>query len=194
MCARSDTVNSIKTNTPSWGIRIQFLAIIHQFQTLIKTTAMNISVLHQLLEQQDASMGEIAEAIGMSKANLYRCIREETIKAQDLEAIARVLGISILTFFPEDAARTNADVAIGNKSIASFNAATIHVGARQDAERERLKSEIARLKDRISHLESQAELYEAQARHLEARIKDKSEIIDYLRTAKCVQNTCENTN
>ena len=141
---------------------------------------MDLQMLHKILESQDSSIANLADLIGMSKSNLYRCIREKSIKAQDLEVIAEALGVSVLTFFPptppEEVEDTDNKVAIGNSSVHSFNKSRINVG------------NIAKLQDRIAYLEQQLEIYKLKVQHLEERITDKDSLIEALKLAGSVQD------
>ena len=143
---------------------------------------MDLQMLHKILESQDSSIANLADLIGMSKSNLYRCIREKSIKAQDLEVIAEALGVSVLTFFPptppEEVEDTDNKVAIGNSSVSSFNKSRIHVG----------NNTIAKLQDRILYLEQQLEIYKLKVRHLEERVADKDSLIEALKLAGSVQD------
>nr|DAW78639.1 MAG TPA: SOS-response transcriptional repressor [Caudoviricetes sp.] len=143
---------------------------------------MDLQMLHKILESQDSSIANLADLIGMSKSNLYRCIREKSIKAQDLEVIAEALGVSVLTFFPptppEEVEDTDNKVAIGNSSVSSFNKSRINVG----------NSTLAKLHDRIAHLEQQLDIYKLKVQHLEERITDKDSLIEALKLAGSVQD------
>jgi len=67
---------------------------------------MDLQLLYKIVESQDTSIGNLADLVGMSKSNLYRCIREKSIKAQDLEVIAEALGVSVQTFSPPSPSRS----------------------------------------------------------------------------------------
>ena len=43
---------------------------------------MDLQLLYKIVESQDTSIGNLADLVGMSKSNLYRCIREKSIKAR----------------------------------------------------------------------------------------------------------------
>ena len=101
---------------------------------------------------------KLAADVDMSDVNLFRCIREGSIKAQDLERIARALNVSITEFFPDDAA----SLSIGNNSVSSFNGNNISLAASTSLERE-----IQDLRARIAQLEN--------------HLRDKDEIIALLR-------------
>ncbi len=100
----------------------------------------------------------------MSHINLFRCIREGSIKAQDLERIAIALKVNILDFFPgfPDIPERNMDISIGNNSVSSFNGNNISLAASTSLERE-----IQDLRARIAQLED--------------HLRDKDEIIALLR-------------
>ena len=57
----------------------------------------------------------LAAEVDMSDVNLFRCIREGSIKAQDLERIAKALDVSITEFFPDD----KSYLSIGNNAVSS---------------------------------------------------------------------------
>ncbi|MDR3141244.1 MAG: helix-turn-helix domain-containing protein [Tannerellaceae bacterium] len=62
---------------------------------------MNLLIVKDILEKKNISIRYLADAIGMSEQNLYRCFRENKIQAGDLEKIAHSLQVSIGTFFEE---------------------------------------------------------------------------------------------
>lgn len=45
---------------------------------------------------------QLACDIGMTEANLHRCIRENKIQAQDLEKIAKLMSVRVGYFFDEE--------------------------------------------------------------------------------------------
>lgn len=62
---------------------------------------MNLLLIKELAEKKAISIRSIAAAIGMSDANLHRCIRINQIQAHQLEQIAHILDIPIVMFFDE---------------------------------------------------------------------------------------------
>lgn len=72
---------------------------------------MNLMVVRTLSERYDGGLKKLAQDIGMSEANLHRCINNNKIQASDLEQIAIKLDVDVRVFF--DAA------AIKNDSIDS---------------------------------------------------------------------------
>ena len=60
---------------------------------------MNLMVLRTLTERYDGGLKKLAYDIGMSEANLHRCINNNKIQANDLELIAIRLGVDIRVFF-----------------------------------------------------------------------------------------------
>ena len=125
---------------------------------------MNLELIRTLgLKRPDGIKG-LAKEVDMSHINLFRCIREGSIKAQDLERIAIALKVNILDFFPgfPDIPERNMDISIGNNSVSSFNGNNISLAASTSLERE-----IQDLRARIAQLED--------------HLRDKDEIIALLR-------------
>lgn len=62
---------------------------------------MNLSIIRNLSEKRVGGMRKLASDIGMSEANLHRCVNNNKIQAADLEKIALLLKIDIRIFFDE---------------------------------------------------------------------------------------------
>lgn len=62
---------------------------------------MNLQLIRQYGERYPGGLRKLAVDVGMSEANLHRCIRNNKIQASDLEAISRLLGVEIGVFFAE---------------------------------------------------------------------------------------------
>ncbi len=60
---------------------------------------MDISIIRELAEKHEGGIKKLASEIGMSEANLHRCINNNKIQAGDLEMIAIKLDVDIRTFF-----------------------------------------------------------------------------------------------
>lgn len=60
---------------------------------------MNLMVLRTLTENYDGGLKKLAQDIGMSEANLHRCININKIQASDLEHIAVRLNVDVRSFF-----------------------------------------------------------------------------------------------
>lgn len=65
---------------------------------------MNLGLIRTLSEKRTGGMRKLAADIGMSEANLHRCVNNNKIQAADLEKIARLLNIDIRVFFDADLA------------------------------------------------------------------------------------------
>lgn len=94
----------------------------------------------------------------MSDVNLFRCLRENSIKAQDLERIARVLNVNIAEFFP------NAQV---HQSISAESAVS--------------SAQTKKASGIPHHLTEANEELRARIAQLEEHLRDKEEIITLLR-------------
>jgi len=62
---------------------------------------MDLNVIRNLSEKYDGGLKKLASDIGMSEANLHRCINNNKIQASDLENIAIKLNVDIRIFFDE---------------------------------------------------------------------------------------------
>jgi len=82
---------------------------------------MNLQLIKKMCENREGGLKKLALDIGMSEANLHRCINNNKIQATDLENIASLLNVRVGVFFGE-------------------------VGI-DDEEIQRLKDEIRRLKE-----------------------------------------------
>ena len=90
---------------------------------------MDLSIIRSLSEKRPGGMRKLASDIGMSEANLHRCVSNNKIQAADLEQIAVLLSVDIRIFFDENTTQTNNTVKTsGNFSPASMNG-DVSVGA-----------------------------------------------------------------
>ena len=64
-------------------------------------------VLRTLTEHYDGGLKKLAQDIGMSEANLHRCININKIQASDLEQIAIRLNVDVRTFFEVEALKND---------------------------------------------------------------------------------------
>ena len=62
---------------------------------------MILSRIKKVAEEKKITLKSIADEIGMTTANLHKCVKGNRIEAGDLEMIAKVLGVSITYFFDE---------------------------------------------------------------------------------------------
>jgi transcriptional regulator with XRE-family HTH domain/DNA-binding Xre family transcriptional regulator len=60
---------------------------------------MDLLTVKNLCENKPGGIKKLAEDIGMTEANLHRCIRLNKIQASDLEKIAQVLNVDVSVFF-----------------------------------------------------------------------------------------------
>lgn len=103
---------------------------------------MDLSIIRNLSEKRVGGMRKLASDIGMSEANLHRCVNNNKIQAADLEKIALLLKIDIRVFFDEQLFEraNNAVHTNGDFSPASMNG-NVSVGGD------------AILAERVKHLE-----------------------------------------
>lgn len=105
---------------------------------------MDLSSIRNLCEKRAGGMRKLASDIGMSEANLHRCVNNNKIQAADLENIARLLKVDVRLFFDNDVSElsNNTATANGASSIAAIN-----------SEVKIDKDNTTMLKERISFLE-----------------------------------------
>ena len=63
---------------------------------------MNLGLIRNLCEKRAGGMRQLASDIGMSEANLHRCVNNNKIQATDLEQIALKLRVDIRQFFDDE--------------------------------------------------------------------------------------------
>lgn len=103
---------------------------------------MNLSIIRTLSEKRVGGMRKLSSDIGMSEANLHRCIRNNKIQATDLEKIALLLNVDIRTFFDEEV------LTLANNSVntnGDFSPASMHGDVSVGSD--------AILAERVKHLE-----------------------------------------
>ncbi|WP_288089131.1 hypothetical protein [Bacteroides acidifaciens] len=64
---------------------------------------MNLQLIKQYGEHYPGGLRKLAVDAGMSEGNLHRCIRNNKIQANDLEAISRLLNVEVKIFFTDAA-------------------------------------------------------------------------------------------
>lgn len=68
---------------------------------------MNLMILRTLAERYDGGLKRLSQDIGMSEANLHRCINNNKIQAGDLEHIAIALNVDVRVFFDSAAIKND---------------------------------------------------------------------------------------
>ena len=68
---------------------------------------MELGIIRTLCEKRPGGLRLLASEIGMSEANLHRCINNNKMQAQDLETLAIKLGVDIRVFFDEKALKND---------------------------------------------------------------------------------------
>jgi DNA-binding Xre family transcriptional regulator len=74
---------------------------------------MNLMILRTLAERYDGGLKRLSQDIGMSEANLHRCINNNKIQAGDLEHIAIALNVDVRVFFDSAAIKNDSRQAVG---------------------------------------------------------------------------------
>ena len=83
----------------------------------------------------------------MSDVNLFRCLRENSIKAQDLERIARVLNVNIAEFFPN--AQVHQSISAESAVSSSKTKKSAGIPHPSIEENEELRARIAQLEEHL---------------------------------------------
>lgn len=76
---------------------------------------MDLNVIKKLAEKRVGGLKKLAADIGMSEANLHRCINNNKMQGGDLEQIASIFGVPIDVFFDSNAETYVNDVMDLNK-------------------------------------------------------------------------------
>jgi hypothetical protein len=113
----------------------------------LNSITMFLERIRTLCSKRPGGVKGLAAEVDMSDVNLFRCIREGSIKAQDLERIAKALDVSITEFFPDD----KSYLSIGNNAVSSFNGNNIALSSSTDIvkENEELRARIAQLEEHL---------------------------------------------
>lgn len=85
---------------------------------------MNLGLIRNLCEKRAGGMRQLASDIGMSEANLHRCVNNNKIQAADLEQIAIKLRVDIRQFFNDEVktlANTTDTQIFASKAISDDN-------------------------------------------------------------------------
>jgi len=115
---------------------------------------MNLELLKNFCEKRQGGLKRLASDIGMSEANLHRCINNNKIQASDLENAARLLMVNINVFFdndvkspsPHNVVKTKGD----NSPASMYGDATSY--SNNSVLEERIKSLTQQLKDKNAML------------------------------------------
>lgn len=63
---------------------------------------MDLQLIKKMCENREGGLKKLALDIGMSEANLHRCINNNKMQATDLEKIASLLNVRVGIFFGEN--------------------------------------------------------------------------------------------
>lgn len=63
---------------------------------------MNLNLIRKLSETYEGGLRKLASDIGMSEANMHRCINNNKMQASDLEKVAQRLAVNIGVFFDDN--------------------------------------------------------------------------------------------
>ncbi len=117
---------------------------------------MNLQLIKTLCEKRKGGIRGLSNQVGMTEQNLHRCIRENKIQAQDLEAISKALGVTIGYFFDEEAVSVRVEA---NHGSAASLSGSVSVNSGQE-KIERLETELKYLREKLADKEKIISLYE----------------------------------
>lgn len=63
---------------------------------------MDYNKIHNILDDSKLTLGEICEKIGLSRAGLYRALKNKTLKISTLELLAQTLDVPVFYFFTDE--------------------------------------------------------------------------------------------
>lgn len=108
---------------------------------------MDLERIRTIALKRPGGIKKLAFDVNMSDVNLFRCLRENSIKAQDLERIARVLNVNIAEFFPN----AQVDQSISAESAVSSAKTKKSAGIPHPSieENEELRARIAQLEEHL---------------------------------------------
>ena len=106
---------------------------------------MDLELIRKFCESRSGGLRKLANDIGMSEANLHRCINNNRIQAHDLERIAQCLEVNIGVFFGQEP-ETKA-INGGHHNVAAVNS-TVSTGTGGDAEKIKLLEKLLEEKER----------------------------------------------
>lgn len=101
---------------------------------------MNLQTIKNYCENRAGGLKQLASEVGMSEANLHRCIRLNKIQASDLETIAHLLGVDIREFFDEVPGVTAVNSAVATGNGTANNSVNITTGGDNAVLAERVRS------------------------------------------------------
>ncbi len=135
---------------------------------------MDLQKVRRLAEAYSGGMRKLASDIGMSEANLHRCVRENKIQAGDLEKIAHALQVHIGYFFDEELT-IDQYIAYGNRGMAVMRIDTVdqHAASHCVLAPADTGSTERDLRDQIAQLKSQLADKERIIQLLEMRLQSK---------------------
>ena len=128
---------------------------------------MNLQTIKNYCENRAGGLKQLASEVGMSEANLHRCIRLNKIQASDLETIAHLLGVDIREFFDGVPGVTAVNSAVATGNGTANNSVNITTAPSGDsallAERVRsLETLIIEKNERINELKERIEELKAK--------------------------------
>ena len=85
--------------------------------------------IRTLCSKRPGGVKGLAAEVDMSDVNLFRCIREGSIKAQDLERIAKALNVSITEFFPDATVVSDWRIAVARPKKKRLACTNLHISA-----------------------------------------------------------------
>lgn len=115
---------------------------------------MNLEKIKILAEEKNISIRKIASEIEMTEQNLHANIRKNSIKAEHIEKIAKILSVPVSLFFEEG---SNAAITVSTNIKGNNNTKSVTVA---NPALESCRKEVEYLKDTVDLLKRQVQVYE----------------------------------
>lgn len=115
---------------------------------------MNLEKIKILAEEKNISIRKIASEIEMTEQNLHANIRKNSIKAEHIEKIAKILSVPVSLFFEEG---SNAAITVSTNIKGNNNTKSVTVA---NPDLENCRKEVEYLKEVNGLLKKQIEMYE----------------------------------
>ena len=105
-------------------------------------------------------MRKLASDIGMSEANLHRCVNNNRIQAADLEKIALILKVDIRIFFDEEVSTLSNNSVHSVETNGNFSPASMNGNAMVNGAEALLTEKVKHLEELLAEKERLIKVYE----------------------------------
>lgn len=121
---------------------------------------MDLGLIRNLSEKRAGGMRKLASDIGMSEANLHRCVNNNRIQAADLEKIALILKVDIRIFFDEEVSTLSNNSVHSVETNGNFSPASMNGNAMVNGAEALLTEKVKHLEELLAEKERLIKVYE----------------------------------